>query len=175
MALAQDIGKSVGSRVFNTFSTDFRKKNFSLYGQWIALFTVFLCLALGVANIFHFNLVIIFSIICLVEGLLVVVVEIPFFLRICPFTDRFSNFIRAFDNNLPRCGFYLLLGVIQWLSLTLQATSLIVVAVFFTLASACYGLAALKHQDFLKTTFQDSQGGNDMEAQIGNAVTRNVL
>ncbi|KAG7192884.1 Golgi apparatus membrane protein tvp18 [Scheffersomyces spartinae] len=175
MALAQDIGSNVGSLIFSTFSSDFKKKNFSLYGQWIALFTVFLCLALGIANIFHFNLVIIFSIICLIQGLVVIVVEIPFLLRICPFTDKFTNFIRAFDNNLPRCGFYLLLGVIQWLSLTLQATSLIVVAVFFTLASACYGLAALKHQDFIKSSFQSTQAANDLETQIGNSVTRNVL
>lgn len=166
------------SNIFNGFSEDFRKKNFSLYGQWISILTIFLCIALGIANIFHFNLVIIFLIICIVQGLLVVFVEIPFLLRICPLTDTFTRFVSNFDENWPRCGFYLLMSAIQFLSLTLQATSLIVVAVFFLLASLCYLMAALKHQEYLKTsitvTSQDP-ANDDLETQIAHHAVRNVL
>lgn len=166
---------TVMSNVFGGFSADFKKKNFSLYGQWIGLFTIILCLALGIANIFHASLVIIFSIICIVQGLVVVFVEVPFLLRICPLTDKFTSFIKNFDENWPRCGFYLLMSVIQWLSLTLQATSLIVVAVFFALASACYALAAVKHQEYLKTSFNVAGEQGSLEAQVGEHVVRNVL
>lgn len=166
---------TIVSNIFGGFSNDFKKKNFSLYGQWIAIFTIFLCLALGVANIFHFNLVIIFSVICIVQGLIVVFVEIPFLLKICPLTDTFTNFIRNFDDNWPRCGFYLLMSVIQWLSLTLQATSLIVVAVFFLLSSLCYMFAAVKHQEFTKSSFNVGGEGNDLESQAANHIVRNVL
>ncbi|EGW30987.1 uncharacterized protein SPAPADRAFT_62891 [Spathaspora passalidarum NRRL Y-27907] len=173
--MALSVG-SIFTNIFGGLSQDFKKKNFSLYGQWIALITILLCLALGVANIFHFNLVVIFSVICLVQGLIVVFVEMPFLLKICPLTDTFVNFVRRFDDNLPRCGFYLLNAVIQWLSLTLQATSLIVVAVFFTLASACYALAYFKHQEFMKSTLDVTGNGNsDLEAQVGQHVIRNVL
>ncbi|CUM67600.1 uncharacterized protein PRCAT00005300001 [Priceomyces carsonii] len=161
--------------IFNGFSADFKKKNFSLYGQWIGLLTIFLAIALGIANIFHASLVIIFSIICIVEGLVVVFVEIPFLLKICPLTDKFTKFISNFDENWPRCGFYLLLSAIQWLSLTVQATSLIVVAVFFLLASACYLLAALTHQDFLKTSINVSGEGDTIEDQVGTHAVRNFL
>lgn len=166
--------KSVLGNVFGGFSNDFKKKNFSLYGQWLGLLTMFLCLALGIANIFHASLVIIFSIICIVQSLVVLFVEVPFLLKICPLTDTFTNFIKNFDENWPRCGFYLLMSVIQWLSLLIQATSLIVVAVFFALASACYALAAIKHQEYLKTSI--SVTGNDsLDGQVNEHVVRNVL
>jgi hypothetical protein len=41
------------------------------------------------------------------QGLVIVFVEIPFLLRICPVTDRFTSFVRVFNQNLPRAGFYL--------------------------------------------------------------------
>ncbi|KAG7666085.1 TVP18 [[Candida] subhashii] len=176
--MALSVGTIFGN-ISGGLSSDFKKKNFSVYGQWIAIITIFLCLALGVANIFHFNLVIIFSIICIVQGLIVVFVEMPFLLKICPLTDTFVNFVKRFDDNLPRCGFYLLNGVIQWLSLTLQSTSLIVVAVFFTLASFCYAMAYFTHQEFMKSTLDvsGSSSGNqtDFEAQVGQHIVRNVL
>lgn len=166
---------SIFSNLFNGLSTDFKKKNFSLYGQWIGLITIFLCLALGIANIFHASLVIVFSIICIVQGLVVVFVEIPFLLRICPLTDTFTGFIKNFDENWPRCGFYLLMSVIQWLSVLTQVTSLLVVAVFFLLASACYLLAAVKHQEYLKTSFQVAGPSDSVEGQVQEHIVRNVL
>lgn len=72
------------------FADELRTRNFSIYGQWYVFFVqnwsdkggyasatprvltnrlgvlcIILCLALGIANIFHANLVIIFSIICM--------------------------------------------------------------------------------------------------------------
>lgn len=166
---------TITSNVFSGLSKDFKKKNFSLYGQWISIFTIFLCLALGIANIFHFNLVIIFSVICIVQGLIVLFVEVPFLLKICPLTETFTNFIRNFDDNWPRCGFYLLMSVIQWLSLVLMATSLLVVAVFFLLSSACYLFAALKHQEYIKSSFDVAGQGLDLESQAAGHIVRNVL
>lgn len=166
---------TISSNIFGGLSLDFKKKNFSLYGQWISLFTIILCLALGIANIFHFNLVIIFAIIAIVQGLVVLFVEVPFLLRICPLTETFTNFIRNFDDNWPRCGFYLLMSVIQWLSLVLMATSLIVIAVFFFLSSLCYLFAAIKHQDYLKSSFNVAGEGNDLESQAAGHIVRNVL
>lgn len=104
---------------------------------------------------------------------MVLFVEVPFLLKICPLTDTFTNFIRHFDDNLPRCGFYLLMSVVQWLSLTLMATSLIVVAVFFLLASSCYALAAVKNQEYLKSSIQ--VGDDSVQGQVAEHVVRGVL
>lgn len=166
---------SISSNVFSGLSADFKKKNFSLYGQWISIVTIFLCLALGIANIFRLDLVVIFAVICIVQGLVVLFVEVPFLLRICPLTDTFTNFIRNFDNNWPRCGFYLLMSVIQWLSLVPKSTSLIVVAVFFLFSSACYLFAALKHQEYVKTSFDLAGQNPDPESMAADHIVRNVL
>lgn len=167
--------QTVISNIFSGFSNDFKKKNFSLYGQWIGFLCIILCLALGIANLFHVSLVIIFSIICIVQSLIVLFVEIPFLLKICPLTDTFTNFIKNFDENWPRCGFYLLMSVIQWLSLLVQATSLLVIAVFFLLASSCYALAAIKHQEYIKSSFNATTGNDSLDGQVGEHIVRNVL
>ncbi|EMG49608.1 TVP18 Golgi apparatus membrane protein TVP18 [Candida maltosa Xu316] len=172
------VGDFVARNIWGGLSNDFKKKNFSLYGQWISIITVFLCLAMGIANIVHFSVIPVFAIICIIQGLVVIFVEIPFLLKICPFTDTFVNFIKKFNGNLPRCGFYLLNAVIQYLSLVVEATSLLVVAIMFTISSACYALAALKHQEFLTTSLDATGMGsqsNDLESQGGQPVVRNVL
>lgn len=167
--------KTIASNIFGGFSSDFKKKNFSLYGQWISILNIFLCLALGIANIFHFNLIIIFSVICIVQGLVVIFVEIPFLLKICPLTDTFTNFVSKFDENWPRCGFYLLMAAIQYVGISVMATSLLVVAALFTISSGCYFLAAIKHQEYLKTSINVAGDGNDLESQAAHQVVRNVL
>ncbi|ABN64544.1 predicted protein [Scheffersomyces stipitis CBS 6054] len=167
--------QSIFSNIFSGLSADFKKKNFSLYGQWVGIISILLCLALGVANIFHASIVIVFSIICIVQGLVVTLVEMPFLLKICPFTETFTNFIKNFDANWPRCGFYLLNAAIQWVSIAVMATSLIVVACFFTVAGGCYALAAITHQEYLKSSIQVTGSPDSVEGQIGQHVVRNVL
>ena len=165
---------SVTSSIFGGLLEDFRKKNFSLYGQWIGIVLILVALALGVANIFHASVVIVFLIICIVQGLVIVFVEMPFLLKICPLTDKFTSFIKNFDENWPRCGFYLLNAVIQWVLLVVQVTSLIVPACFFTAASFCYLMGALKHQEFLKTNLKFA-AEDSVEGQIQAHVVRQTL
>lgn len=138
-----------------------------------------LCFALGIANIFHFGLVIIFSIICLYVQLraqlppnltrptpplsttkanlciyrcfsfIILFLEVPLLLRICPTSEKFDQFIRRFETNYMRAAIYLVMAVVQWVSLVLATTSLIAAAVFLTIAAACYALAGFKGQGFV--------------------------
>lgn len=166
---------TIFSNIWNGLSGDFKKKNFSLYGQWIAILTMILCFALGFANIFHLSFLVAFGIVCVVQGFVVLFLEMPFLLKICPLSGPFINFINKFDENLPRCGFYLLMGVIQWLSLLNGASSLLVVAILFTISSGCYGLAVLKHQEFEKSTIQIAGAPDTVQGQVGAQIARNVL
>jgi len=134
-----------------TFMEEIRQRNFSIYGQWVGILAILLCIALGIANIFHFSLVIIFSVICLVSGLFLIFLEIPLLLRICPTSKAFDGFVRRFSSNYLRAAVYLTLSIAQWLSLIVKATSLIAAAVVLLVAAACYGLAGLKHQDFMNS------------------------
>ncbi|KAK9387498.1 hypothetical protein V1515DRAFT_625764 [Lipomyces mesembrius] len=147
-----------------TIADELRTRNFSLYGQWVGLLSVIICLAVGIATIFTFNIgLIIFSAVCIATGLTLIFVEVPFLLRICPISQRFDDFVRRFNNNLPRAGFYLILALVQWFTLFVRGSSLIVAAVFLTIASSCYAIAALKKQEF---TSSNALGGQGLAQQI---------
>ncbi|KAK9378911.1 uncharacterized protein V2V93DRAFT_374494 [Kockiozyma suomiensis] len=147
-----------------TLADELRTRNFSLYGQWIGILSILICLAVGIATIFTFNVgLIIFSAVCIVSGLTIVFVEVPFLLRICPISGNFEVFIQRFNNNIPRGFFYLALALIQWFTLFIRGSSLIVAAVFLTLSSFCYFIAAIKKQEFTTST---TLGGQGMAQQI---------
>ena len=135
---------------------------------------IILCLALGIANIFSFSLLIIFSVICLyalpspspsslsplpspltaspqprsISGLILIFLEIPLLLRICPTSPRFDQFMRRFTTNAMRAGMYGVMSLVQWFSLFLGRSSLIAAAVFLLLAAVFYLIAAVKGQEF---------------------------
>ncbi|KAF3002097.1 Golgi apparatus membrane protein tvp18 [Curvularia kusanoi] len=119
---------------------------------------IILCFALGIANIFHANFVIAFSIVCLVSSFLIIFIEIPLLLRICPTSAKFDSFMRKIETNYMRAAFYLVLGIVQWISIWPMATSLIVCAIFLTLAAVFYALAGLKGQAFQGSKTLGGQG-----------------
>ncbi|KAL2868274.1 Tvp18 family protein [Aspergillus lucknowensis] len=138
---------------------EFRSRNFSIYGQWTGVLCIILCLAVGIANIFSFNAVlIIFSILCIVSGCILVFVEVPFLLRICPTSEKFDNFIRRFTTNYMRAAVYTVMSIVQWLSLLKDASSLLAAAVLLLIAGIFYALAGLKNQDFVGSKTLGGQG-----------------
>ena len=130
----------------------------SLLTHRLGVLCIVLCLALGIANLFNVNLVIIFSILCIVQGVLLIFVEVPLLLRICPTSEKFDTFVRRFNQNLPRALMYLAMSVIQFCSIIFRSTSLIAAAVFLLLAALCYGIAALKKQEFTGSKALGGQG-----------------
>lgn len=145
------VTKSLLKRISSSFSQDFKSRNWSVYGQWLGVCCIPLCIALGVVNLLHLSLVVIFSVIALVQSLLVLFLEIPFLLRICPVTDRFTSFVRTFRQNLPRAGFYIIMAGIQYGSIGIKATSLIACAALFTITSFSYFMAFLTKQQFVES------------------------
>ncbi|KAF4212878.1 hypothetical protein CNMCM8980_010422 [Aspergillus fumigatiaffinis] len=144
-----------------TLAEEFRSRNFSIYGQWTGVLCIILCIALGIANIFSLAVLrIIFSVLCLVSGLILIFIEVPFLLRICPTSSKFDAFIRRFTTNWMRAAMYAIMSVIQWLSLLpgSGASSLIVAAVFLLIASIFYALAGLKSQEFVGSKTLGGQG-----------------
>ncbi|RVX70771.1 Golgi apparatus membrane protein tvp18 [Exophiala mesophila] len=141
-----------------TIADEFRQRNFSIYGQWLGVLCIILGIALGIANIFHFNLLILFSVILLVSSFILIFIEIPLLLRICPTSSKFDAFIRRFTTNYMRAAIYIIMAVVQYLSIIVDTSSLIAAAVVLTLAAACYALAGLKQQDFVGSKTLGGQG-----------------
>ncbi|KNG49561.1 golgi apparatus membrane protein tvp18 [Stemphylium lycopersici] len=118
-----------------------------------------LCFALGIANIFHANIpLIVFSIICLVCSFVIIFIEIPLLLRICPTSPKFDAFIRKFSSNYMRAAIYFVMSAVQWISIWADASSLIVAAVFLLFAAVFYALAGFKGQQFQGSKTLGGQG-----------------
>jgi hypothetical protein len=109
-----------------------------------------LCFALGIANLFTFRvLIIILSAVCLASSFVILFIEVPLLLRICPTSSKFDNAIRKIATNYMRAAAYGVMAVVQWLTLIDRATSLIAAAVFLSLTGICYLLAGIKGQAFV--------------------------
>lgn len=57
-----------------------------------------------------------------------------------------------------RAGIYLVMAIVQWLSLIHSASSLIAAAVLLTIAAAFYALAGVKGQGFVGSKTLGGQG-----------------
>ncbi|KAI0483526.1 hypothetical protein F4859DRAFT_473109 [Xylaria cf. heliscus] len=140
---------------------EFATRNFSIYGQWLGILSMILCFALGIANFFnlfsHF-LLIIFAIICLVSSFVILFLEVPLLLRICPTSSTFDAAIRKVSSNYARAAAYGIMALIQYLSIIVARSSLIAAAVVLTLTAICYALAGLKGQAFVGSKTLGGQG-----------------
>lgn len=85
-------------------------------------------------------------------------IEVPFLLRICPTSTNFDNFIRRFTTNYMRAAVYTVMSAVQWVSLVSGASSLIVAAVFLLIAACFYLLAGIKNQEFVSSKTLGGQG-----------------
>lgn len=79
-------------------------------------------------------------------------------MRICPTSSKFDTFMRRFTTNYMRAGIYLIMAIVQWLSLIHEASSLIAAAVLLTIAAAFYALAGVKGQGFVGSKTLGGQG-----------------
>ena len=91
---------------------------------------------------------------------MIVFIEIPFLLRICPTSQHFDTFIRRFETNYMRAAIYGVMSLIQWLSLVVKPrpTSLVAAAVMLMVVAACYALAGIKGQAFVNSKTLGGQG-----------------
>jgi len=85
-------------------------------------------------------------------------IEVPFLLRICPTSEKFDSFIRRFSTNYMRGLIYLVMSVVQWLSLIVHSSTLIVAAVVLLVTASFYGIAALRKDEFMSSKTLGGQG-----------------
>ena len=84
-----------------------------------------------------------------ISSFLILFVEVPLLLRICPTSSTFDAAIRKISTNYMRAGAYGVMALVQWLSCVYHVTSLVAAAVFLTFTAVCYLLAGLKGQAFV--------------------------
>jgi hypothetical protein len=89
---------------------------------------------------------------------IIIFIEIPLLLRICPTSPKFDAFIRRFGSNYMRAAIYFVMSVVQWISIWPQATGLIAAAVVLLAAATFYALAGIKGQAFQGSKTLGGQG-----------------
>lgn len=148
--------------------TDMKSRNLSLYGQYLGIASIPLAISLGIANLFHVSLVFIFGIICIVQAPIVAIVEIPFLLKIFRIPDSIIIFVQQLDSNWMRVVFYVIMAAIQWISISLMATSLLALAILWTICFISYAIAAILGQEFHKSNVvaNVNVGETPVEAEI---------
>ena len=92
------------------------------------------------------------------SALIILFIEVPLLLRICPTSATFDAAIRKVSTNYTRAIAYLIMSAIQFISISKKATSLIAGAVVLIIASICYALAGLKGQAFVGSKTLGGQG-----------------
>jgi hypothetical protein len=142
-----------------TLKEEFQTRNFSIYGQWLGILSMILCLATGISAIFSFTvLLIIIGVLAIVFAFLILFIEVPLLLRICPTSSKFDNAIRQVSTNYMRAAAYAIMSVVVFLSLLNSASALIAAAVFLALTALCYLAAGVKGQAFVGSKTLGGQG-----------------
>lgn len=95
---------------------------------------------------------------CRVCSFILIFIEIPLLLRICPTSSKFDALIRRFTTNYMRAAVYAAMSVSQWLSLIIRGSSLIAAAVVLLIAACFYAAAGLKGQGFVGSKTLGGQG-----------------
>lgn len=93
-----------------------------------------------------------------VYSFVLIFIEIPLLLRICPTSPKFDGFIRRFETNYMRAAIYGAMSLFQFLGIIIAATSLIAAAVVLLIAAMFYALAGVKGQGFVGSKTLGGQG-----------------
>ncbi|KAF7546758.1 hypothetical protein G7Z17_g8197 [Cylindrodendrum hubeiense] len=142
-----------------TLKEEFQTRNFSIYGQWLGILSMIICLATGISSIFTLKPVrIIFCALAIASAFIILFVEVPLLLRICPTSSKFDVAIRKISTNYMRAAAYAIMGALQFVSILTGASSLVAAGVFLLLTAVCYGLAGIKGQAFVGSKTLGGQG-----------------
>lgn len=92
------------------------------------------------------------------SSLIILFIEVPLLLRICPTSAKFDTFVRRFATNYMRGAIYLAMSAIQWVSLVGGSSTLIAAAVFLLITASFYAIAGLRKDEFMSSKTLGGQG-----------------
>lgn len=89
---------------------------------------------------------------------LILFIEVPLLLRICPTSAKFDEFVRKISTNYMRAAAYGIMCAVMFVSIALGRSALIAAGVFLALTAICYLLAGIKGQAFVGSKTLGGQG-----------------
>ncbi|KAI8926093.1 hypothetical protein BC831DRAFT_435570 [Entophlyctis helioformis] len=131
---------------------DIKSGKCAIYGQFSALASIVFLILFGVLNLV--STLIIFAVLGWIFAGIIILIEIPF--CTCCVNDTLTRMSRFFQANQFKAALYLVFAVIIWLSTRVGNSTMIISAIFLTLSSFFYGVAAFRKEDPAKSTFNGS-------------------
>jgi hypothetical protein len=128
-------------------SDDFKSRNFSIYGQWIGILGMILCLATGISNLFVFA-VLGWAIAAIIIGVCILFLEAPILFKCIRAPEWFEKGVGMINGNWQRALAYIAACVPMFASAAFKATSLIATGIILLFAGICFIFAALKGQEY---------------------------
>ncbi|KAH7161397.1 hypothetical protein EDB81DRAFT_344252 [Dactylonectria macrodidyma] len=129
------------------------------YPYRFGILSMIICLATGISTIFSFHAVrIVFCALAIASAFIILFVEVPLLLRICPTSSKFDAAIRKISTNYTRAAAYAVMGALQFVSILTGASALVAAGVFLIITAICYGLAGIKGQAFVGSKTLGGQG-----------------
>ncbi|CAG8620126.1 2165_t:CDS:2 [Cetraspora pellucida] len=132
------------------FIEEFKSKNFSIYAQWLGLLSLPLLFFTG---IFAFVKGFIFSIFAWILCFILIFVEIPLCIKVCPTSDRFDSFIKNFENHWIRTVGYLVFATLLFVFAHFATTLYVIPGITLLLTGICYAIAGGLRQQHAASSF----------------------
>jgi len=137
------------------FIEEFKSRNFTIYAQWAGILSIPLLLIVGGLSFIDSAIC---SIIAWVLAFILIFVEIPFCMKICPTSPKFDAFIKIFENNYIRTVGYLLFSIVIFVFVKKSSAFYVLPGLSLIITGICYGIAALKHQNHASSAITGGSG-----------------
>ncbi|KAJ3165650.1 Golgi apparatus membrane protein tvp18 [Irineochytrium annulatum] len=148
------------------FVDEWRSGKFTVYAQWAAILSGVFLIILGFVT---FTSVLPFALLAFVQSFLIVLLEVPIVTQCCPTGPMMSGFVKFFENTIFRSVLYLVFAGMQWISLLMAASALLVAAMTLSVTFVLYAIAASKKEEFSRSYFTGGKGVSGTAASGGAA------
>jgi len=142
----------------------------SIYGQWFAILSAILYLIFAPASILGFLWDFaesIQGILDIVFGCLIILLEIPIFLKCVPSSPKFDEYIKYFEKNLMRAVLYAIIAVINWLfEFNGVLTGFIIPTILMTCSAISYGIATFKNEERVTSSLTGTSNFVDLATRV---------
>jgi len=153
------------------FMSELTSGQCSIYGQWFAILSAILFLIFSpscIFSIFFFKLdEPVQGILDLIFGCVIILLEIPIFLKCLPSSPKVDEYIKFCEKNYMRAIVYGVLAGINWIfEFSGNKTSLIIPTLTLTCSVISYGVAAVKREERVTSSLTGTNNFIDLATNV---------
>jgi len=143
----------------------------TIYGQWFAILSAILYIILAPSNLLDIFLLKIDepfqAVVNIVIGCIIILLEIPIFLKCVPSNPKFDEALKFFEKNSMRACLYAGFALFNWICEYIgDITSFLFPSILMTCSAISYGVAAFKNEDRVTSSLTGTSNFIDLAASV---------